>query len=76
MTESLDWTHLQSFLAVAEHGSLSAAARNFEGSQPTMGRHIASLEIDLGVRLFERTATGLVLTATGKIGRASGRERG
>jgi len=60
-----DWTHLQTFLAVAEHGSLSAAARSLGGSQPTMGRHISALEADLRVRLFERTAGGLELTPTG-----------
>ncbi len=65
MTESLDWTHLQSFIAVAEHGSLSGAARALGGSQPTMGRHVAALEAALGVRLFDRTAGGLALTPTG-----------
>ena len=48
MTESPDWTHLQSFIAVAEHGSLSGAARALGGSQPTMGRHVAALEAALG----------------------------
>lgn len=62
---AFDWTHLQSFLAVAEHGSLSAAARHLGGSQPTMGRHIGALEAALGARLFERTAGGLALTSTG-----------
>ncbi len=65
MTNQFDWTHLQTFLAVAKHGSLSGAARALIGSQPTMGRHIAALENDLGVRLFERTAGGLELTPTG-----------
>ena len=65
MTESLDWTHLQSCIAVAEHGSLSGAARALGGSQPTMGRHVAALEAALGVRLFDRTAGGLALTPTG-----------
>ncbi|MDE0728663.1 MAG: LysR family transcriptional regulator [Alphaproteobacteria bacterium] len=65
MTERLDWTHLQSFIAVAEHGSLSGAARALGGSQPTMGRHVAALEAALGVRLFDRTAGGLALTPTG-----------
>ncbi len=65
MTKMFDWNHLQSLVAVAEHGSLSAAARALGGSQPTMGRHIAVLETELGVRLFERTAGGLELTSTG-----------
>jgi DNA-binding transcriptional LysR family regulator len=63
--DTLDWTLVQSFAAVAEHGSLAAAARKTGGSQPTMSRHIAALEQALNVRLFERTGTGLMLTPTG-----------
>jgi len=62
---TVDWGYLQSFIAVAEGGSLSAAARLLGASQPTMGRHIALLEEKLGVRLFDRVATGLELTETG-----------
>lgn len=65
MSKSFDWTHLQSFIAIAEHGSLSGAARALGGSQPTMGRHVSALESELGVRLFERTVGGLTLTSTG-----------
>lgn len=61
----LDWSRLQSFAAVAEHGSLSAAARATGASQPTLSRHIAALEDEIGARLFDRTSDGLVLTATG-----------
>jgi DNA-binding transcriptional LysR family regulator len=60
-----DWSLMQSFAAVVDAGSLAAAARKTGGSQPTMSRHIAALEQALGVRLFDRTGTGLVLTATG-----------
>jgi DNA-binding transcriptional LysR family regulator len=60
-----DWTLMQSFAAVVEAGSLAAAARKTGGSQPTMSRHIQALEQSLGVRLFDRTGGGLVLTATG-----------
>lgn len=54
-----DWSVLQSFLAVAQSGSLSAAARATGASQPTLGRHIRALETQLGVSLFHRTASGL-----------------
>lgn len=54
-----DWTLLQSFLAVAETGSLSAAARASGASQPTLGRHVRALESQLGIALFHRTASGL-----------------
>jgi DNA-binding transcriptional LysR family regulator len=65
MTMTIDWGYLQSFIAVAEGGSLSAAARALGASQPTMGRHIALLEKELGLRLFDRVTGGLELTETG-----------
>ena len=46
-------------------GRYPGAARALGGSQPTMGRHVSALEHDLGVRLFDRTASGLELTPTG-----------
>jgi DNA-binding transcriptional LysR family regulator len=60
-----DWTLVQSFLAVAETGSLSGAARVLSLSQPTVGRHISALEQHLGDALFTRHARGLHLTAFG-----------
>ncbi len=62
---SMDWTHVQSFLAVAETGSLSAAAEKLWQSQPTIGRHVKALETELGVELFHRHARGLSLTDFG-----------
>ena len=58
-----DWSLARSFLAALDHGSLLAAARALHMSQPTVGRHIAELESQLGVLLFERTGRGLVPTA-------------
>ena len=63
--ETLDWSLLRAFLAVAETGSLSAAARALGASQPTMGRQIAALETALGATLFHRAARGFTLTETG-----------
>ncbi len=57
-----DWTLTRSFLAVAETGSLSAAARQLALTQPTLGRHIATLEAQLGIALFTREARGLTPT--------------
>jgi len=54
-----DWALVPSFLAALEHGSLLRAARALGASQPTLGRHIAELESQLGVVLFERTGRGL-----------------
>lgn len=60
-----DWSHIQSFAAVAEHGSLSAAAEAQHSSQPTLSRHIAQLEATLGARLFDRGNGGMTLTEAG-----------
>jgi DNA-binding transcriptional LysR family regulator len=60
-----DWALLQSFADVVKHGSLSAAARATGASQPTLSRHVASLEQVLGYRLFRRTTAGIELTAEG-----------
>lgn len=62
---SLDWALIQSFCAVAEQGSLSAAARKLGLSQPTLGRHIKTIEQTLGVELFHRKPRGLALTHAG-----------
>jgi len=63
---SLDWALVQSFLAVADTGSLSRAAETLGQSQPTLGRHIRALEDALGLELFERHHRGLRLTAAGR----------
>ncbi|MEM0947544.1 MAG: LysR family transcriptional regulator [Pseudomonadota bacterium] len=61
-----DWNQVRAFLATAEEGSLSAAARALGQSQPTIGRQVAALEEDLGVVLFERVGRSLELTPTGR----------
>ena len=55
----------RSFLAIAEEGSLSAAARALKQTQPTLGRQLTALETELGLVLFERVGRGLTLTPTG-----------
>jgi DNA-binding transcriptional LysR family regulator len=62
----LDWNDLRFFLAVARHRSLSAAARNLDVAQSTVGRRLAALEADLGVRLLDRTPDGYVPTPAGR----------
>ncbi len=62
----MDWRALQDVVTVAETGSLSAAARRLNVSQPTVGRRIEQLEEQLGAILFNRTARGLVLTKVGE----------
>ncbi|PTY37395.1 LysR family transcriptional regulator [Saccharospirillum sp. MSK14-1] len=57
--KSSEWTHYRSFLAVVQEGSLSAAARRLNLTQPTLGRHIDALEQQLGRALFARGRNGL-----------------
>jgi DNA-binding transcriptional LysR family regulator len=57
-----NWQLVPTFLAAHEHGSLLGAARALGLSQPTVGRHVAQLESQLGTPLFERTGRGLVAT--------------
>lgn len=64
---ALDWTYVRAFLAVAETGSLSAAARTLGQSQPTLGRHIKAAEAALGATLFVREPGGLRLTEIGAV---------
>lgn len=61
-----DWSLIQSFLAVAETGSFSAAARQLGKTQPTVGRHVQMLERDLAVSLFRRQVRGMALTEQGE----------
>ena len=53
-----NWEWYRSFLQVLETGSLSAAGRSLGLTQPTVGRHIESLEAALGLKLFTRSFDG------------------
>jgi DNA-binding transcriptional LysR family regulator len=61
----LDWDDLRFFLALARHGTLSAAAKVLHVSQSTVGRRLNSLEATLAVRLLNRTPDGYVPTLAG-----------
>ena len=65
MTDPLatfDWALVRSFLAVLDAGSLMGAARKLQAQQPTLSRHVAELEAQLGTPLFERTGRGVTPT--------------
>ena len=64
-TVGFDWNRARAFLATAEAGSFSGAARALKLTQPTVGRQIAALEEELGVALFERSGRSLSLTPAG-----------
>ncbi len=57
---------LASLLAIAEHGSVSAAARARNLTQPSISRQVQELERQLGVHLVERTSQGARLTPAGE----------
>jgi DNA-binding transcriptional LysR family regulator len=61
----LDWNDVRTFLAVAESGSLNAAARSLGMTQPTVSRRMEDLEYRLGARLFSRSSKGIALTDAG-----------
>lgn len=61
-----DWDDLRYFLALARHGSLSAAARALKVSHATVARRVASLEASLQAPLFDRKADGYAPTAQGR----------
>ncbi len=56
---------LQFFVAAAEAGSVSGAARGLSISQSSVTEAIRALEDDLGVSLFDRQARGLLITHKG-----------
>ncbi|HUD86922.1 MAG TPA: LysR family transcriptional regulator [Xanthobacteraceae bacterium] len=63
----MELRHLRYFVAVAEEGSLThAAERRLHTAQPSLSRQIRDLELEVGVKLLERGARGVELTAAGR----------
>jgi LysR family transcriptional regulator, hca operon transcriptional activator len=63
MERGLELRHLRYFVAVAEEGSLTAAAeRRLHTAQPSLSRQIRDLEHEVGVELLVRSARGIELT--------------
>src|SRR5713226_1993344 len=60
-----DWDDLRVFLAVAQAGSFTEAARQLGTVQSTVGRRIDKLEHRLGSKLFLRHHSGMKLTSNG-----------
>ena len=63
----MDIKQLRYFIAIAEEGSLSAAAQRVNVAQPSLSQHVLSLERDLGVKLLERSPRGVSLTQAGEV---------
>ncbi|MEM7041217.1 MAG: LysR family transcriptional regulator [Pseudomonadota bacterium] len=66
MTHRVNWDDLRFVLAVADHGSVASAARRLGVNHTTVLRRLHAFEEAKQIRLFERLATGYVLTAEGE----------
>lgn len=62
----IPWNEVELLLAVAEAGSVSAAARRLKTTQPTVSRRLAELEASLGEALFVRGVDGTTPTGFGE----------
>lgn len=62
----LDLDHVEAFLAVADHGTVTAAAKALHMTQPAVSRTLKLLEESLGVSLFDRSGRALALNAAGR----------
>lgn len=66
MARLLDLKQLQCFVAVAEEGSFSRAARRLNMTQPPLSRQVINLETFLGVELLRRTTRSVRLSQAGR----------
>lgn len=67
MAAPLDLRQLRYFVAIVEHGSLSAAAKALHVAQPALSHHLKNLESALGHRLLRREARGVHTTREGEV---------
>jgi DNA-binding transcriptional LysR family regulator len=63
----LDVTRLRVLVAVAQHGSVTAAARSLNYAQPSVSHHLARLEAETGATLTQRSGRGIRLTDAGRL---------
>lgn len=66
MKSVLDLRRLRYFLAIVDHGSLSAAARALHIAQPALSHHTGQIEKSLGLKLLNRHRDGVTLTEAGE----------
>src|SRR5580692_4878492 len=63
----LDVTRLRVLVAVARHGSVTAAAHALNYAQPSVSHHLARLEAETGTKLIQRAGRGIRLTDAGRL---------
>lgn len=63
----LDVTRLRVLVAVARHGSVTAAAKALNYAQPSVSHHLARLEAETGTRLIQRSGRSVRLTDAGRL---------
>src|ERR1700749_964375 len=63
----LDVTRLRVLVAVARHGSVTAAAHALNYAQPSVSHHLARLEAETGTKLVQRAGGGIRLTDAGRL---------
>ena len=63
----LNLTHLKVLHAVAQHGSVTEAARELHYSQPSVSHHLSRLEAATGAKLIQRVGRGIRLTPEGQL---------
>jgi len=63
----MEFRQLEYFLSAAKHLSFTKAAQECCIVQSAMSQQIATLEKDLGIRLFDRTNKGIILTPEGEV---------
>jgi DNA-binding transcriptional LysR family regulator len=63
----LDVTRLRVLVAVARHGSVTAAAQALNYAQPSVSHHLARLEAETGTKLIQRAGRGVRLTDAGRL---------
>lgn len=63
----LDATRLRVLVAIARHGSVTAAAQALNYAQPSISHHMARLESETGAKLMERSGRGVRLTDAGRL---------
>lgn len=66
ISDDLNWDDIRIFLAIAQTGNLTQAAKLLRRSQPTIGRRLRALEKALGAQLFDRLPNRLAMTGFGE----------